>query len=385
MPARFLIFFSLVTLVVLSAHGYVGWRLISSSTLTTTPRVLAWCVVFGFALLAPAAFTARFLARPPVADLAAWVGFSAMGIFSFVFTLTVLRDAAWLAMHLTDTFPTDPQRRLALLQTSNVALLGLAGGLSALGVFSARSRATVVDVRVPIAGLPSALEGFTIAQISDIHVGPTIKRGFIDGIVDAVNQLNADVIAVTGDLVDGSVADLAEHTAPLGRLSARHGVFFVTGNHEYYSGAEEWVSEVRRLGLRALLNEHHVVEHEGERIIVAGVTDFNAGQMLAHHAHDPHKAIANAPEAAVRLLLAHQPRSAYVAADAGFHLQLSGHTHGGQMFPWNFFVRLQQPFNAGLNRMKDLWVYTSRGTGYWGPPMRVGAPSEISRITLTRA
>jgi predicted MPP superfamily phosphohydrolase len=244
----------------------------------------------------------------------------------------------------------------------------------------------VRSVEVAIPKLPQALHGFTIAQISDVHVGPTIKRDYLEAIVDAVNALEADMIAVTGDLVDGSVRELAPHTAPLARLSARHGAFFVTGNHEYYSGAGPWIAEIERLGLRVLVNEHVVLRHEGVALVVAGVTDYSAHHFDPAHRSDPQAAIAGAPrDAGARVLLAHQPRSAFAAVDAGYDLQLSGHTHGGQFLPWNFLVRFQQPFTAGLHRLKDLWVYTSRGTGYWGPPKRLGAPSEITHVRLVSA
>lgn len=259
----------------------------------------------------------------------------------------------------------------------------LAGLVTVIGFINARRVASVVDVEVPIDDLPDALHGFTIAQISDIHVGPTIKRGYLDAIVNVVNGLDADLVAITGDLVDGSVKRLAQHTAPLARLAGRHGAYFVTGNHEYYSNAREWIAEVRRLGLTVLMNEHVVLTHQGAALLLAGVTDYNAHHFDESHRSDPFAALAGAPgHVAVKVLLAHQPRSAAAAADAGFDLQLSGHTHGGQFFPWNLFVPLQQPYTAGLNRLRELWVYTSRGTGYWGPPKRLGAPSEITRLRL---
>jgi predicted MPP superfamily phosphohydrolase len=230
------------------------------------------------------------------------------------------------------------------------------------------------------------LQGFSIAQISDIHVGSQIKRKHVEAIVEAVNGLKADVIAITGDLVDGSVQDLRRHVAPLSGLSARYGVFLVTGNHEYYSGERAWTAEFRRLGLRVLLNEHVVVRHKGASVVLAGVTDFSAHHFDPAQRSDPAAALSGAPpEAVARILLAHQPRSATAAADAGFDLQLSGHTHGGQFWPWNLFVRFQQPFTAGLHRLKHLWVYISRGTGYWGPPNRFGAPSEITLLKLVAA
>ena len=259
-----------------------------------------------------------------------------------------------------------------------------------LGFFSARCTAAVVRVDVPIEGLPPAWHGFTVAQISDIHVGQTIRQRYMRRIADRVNTLGADMVAITGDLVDGGVAELAAHVAPLADLRSRHGTFVVTGNHEYYSGVHAWVTELRRLGLIVLLNEHVVLApgdadaraSAGPHLVLAGVTDFNAAYFDPAHRSDPVRALAGAPPGAVRLLLAHQPRSAAATADAGFHLQLSGHTHGGQFYPRNLFVRLQQPFTAGLHRWGALWVYTSRGTGYWGPPNRFGAPSEITLVRL---
>jgi predicted MPP superfamily phosphohydrolase len=269
-----------------------------------------------------------------------------------------------------------------LSRISAAVVLAATPLITAIGYFMARRVAPVVNVTVPVRGLPAALHGFTIAQISDIHVGTTIRRPFVEAIVQRVNRLNADVVAITGDLVDGSVARLAPHTAPLGELRSRHGTYVVTGNHEYYSGAQGWIQELRRLGARVLLNEHVILEHDGARLALAGVTDYSAHHFVPGHRSDPHGAVSGAPGDLVKILLAHQPRSALQAAEAGYDLQLSGHTHGGQFWPWNLFVRLQQPFTAGLERIGRMWLYINRGTGYWGPPMRFGIPSEITRITL---
>ena len=258
--------------------------------------------------------------------------------------------------------------------------------VTAIGMMVARGRPRIVSVEIPVVDLPERLRGFSIAQISDVHVGATIKRPFVEQIVERVNALGADMIAVTGDLVDGSVAQLAAHTAPLANLRARHGAFFVTGNHEYYSGARAWTSELRRLGLRVLENEHVVVQHDGAALVLAGVTDFTAHHFDPAQRSDPAAAIQGAPAGAgVKILLAHQPSSAEAAARAGFDVQLSGHTHGGQFWPWNLFVGFFQPFTGGLHRLRNLWVYVSRGTGYWGPPNRFGVPSEITHIRLVPA
>ncbi len=366
-------------------HAYVGWRLLPEMPFDPVAIAATALWLIGSAIVIPLGVLAR-LQRRPVSELLTWTALLAIGSFSSLFVLTLVRDVGLLAGSAMSGSIVAATSLAGFRSDSALAVPILAALFTLVGFVNARRRARVRRVDVPIADLPAPLHGFSIAQISDIHVGATIKRDYLDGIVDAVNDLEADMIAVTGDLVDGSVTQLAPHTAPLSRLSARHGAFFVTGNHEYYSGAHAWVDEVRRLGLSVLMNEHVVLQHQGAAVVVAGVTDYSAGHFDPAHRSDPAAAIAGAPsDAGVRLLLAHQPRSAFAAAPAGFDLQLSGHTHGGQFFPWIFLVRLQQPFTAGLHRLGKLWVYISRGTGYWGPPKRLGAPSEITYLRLVPA
>jgi predicted MPP superfamily phosphohydrolase len=371
--------------LLLLLHVYVGARLLPDLPAPDVTLVVGGLLLAASALLIPFAFRWRRSRAVGVRRLLMWSGLVALGAFSTLVVLTLVRDAILLALVVLASFlPLGwPLARIAT--ASALAVPALTALLTLIGYANARRVARVRDVEIPIASLPPALAGFTIAQITDVHVGPTIERDHVDAVVDAVNALDADLVAITGDLVDGSVPELSHHTAPLGRIVARHGVYFVTGNHEYYSGVQPWIAELRRLGIRVLLNEHVVVEHEGERVVVAGVTDVSAHHFVPAHRSDPQKAIAGAPADAVKLLLAHQPRSAPAASSAGFDLQLSGHTHGGQFLPWNFFVRFQQPFAAGLARLGRLWVYTSRGTGYWGPPKRLGAPSEITRLRLVPA
>ncbi len=381
-------------LMVASLHAFIGWRLGPELTVPWG-WVLGLGLVVSSVLMPLSLVASRALARP-WADRLSWVGLLLMGLFSTVFVLTVLRDvlllAAWLVQALGMALPLASMRTLTAQATPLLAL-----GVTFAGLINARRTPAVVRVDVPIAGLPAALHGFTLVQISDVHVGPTIKRAFLQRVVDRVNALKADVVAITGDLVDGKVAELAAHVAPLAGLQSRHGTFFVTGNHEYYSGAPAWITQLRSLGLTVLMNEHVVLHHgessaaQGESqimapLVLAGVTDYSAHHFDPSHRSDPARALQGAPASAlVRILLAHQPRSAQAASDAGFDLQLSGHTHGGQFWPWNLFVPLQQPFTAGLNRLHNLWVYTSRGTGYWGPPKRFGAPSEITALRLVTA
>ncbi|MEO7549309.1 MAG: metallophosphoesterase, partial [Ramlibacter sp.] len=296
---------------------------------------------------------------------------------------TLVRDAALLLAWLAGALGMSGLASARIGGATALAVPLLGTGLTLWGLANARRTARIVTVDVPIAGLPAALQGFTIAQLSDIHVGPTIKGRYLQAIVERVNGMAPDLVAITGDLVDGSVAELSAHVAPLAGLRARHGSYFVTGNHEYYSGAAAWVAELQRLGIPTLMNRHVILAHGGASLVLAGVADFGAHHFDERDRSDPRAALAGAPaDAGAKVLLAHQPRSAAAAAAAGFDLQLSGHTHGGQFLPWNLLVRLQQPFTAGLHRLDRLWVYVSRGTGYWGPPKRLGAPSEITRIRL---
>ncbi len=386
-PMRRTYFGVIVFLGILAAlHAWIGWQLLPALTADAGWIAAGAAVLALSLLLMPAALFAPILKRRGMAEAAAdrlaWAGMLAMGAFSSALLLTLLRAVGLALAPLPDLSAIHLHE---LRETSAWLVLALTVAATAIGFLNARRTAAVVKVSVPIANLPSQLEGFTIVQISDIHVGPTIKRPYLQAIVDKVNALDPDVVAITGDLVDGSVRQLAPHTAPLSQLRARHGAYFVTGNHEYYSNAHEWIAEIRRLGLTVLMNEHVVLRHEGAGLVLAGVTDFTAHQFDPAHRSDPHAAIENAPAGSPRILLAHQPRSAAAAAEAGFDLQLSGHTHGGQFFPWNFFVPLQQPYVAGLKRLRKLWVYVSRGTGYWGPPKRLLAPSEITLVTLTAA
>lgn len=360
-------------------HGYIGWRLV--------PDLGPWrdaglaLVIGSLAMMLLAILARGRLPRMQAARLAE-PGLFMAGFSSLLLVFTLLRDLLLLvgAVTLSST------HEYTLRSVTALSVVGLAAIATAVGFAAARRRARIVNVDVPIQNLPPALHGFSIAQISDVHVGHAIRREYVEAIVDAVNGLRPDLIAVTGDIVDGPVKDLGSHTAPLGRLTSRHGTFLVTGNHEYYAGAGPWIAEFRRLGLNVLLNEHAVLTHDGAPLVIAGVTDFSAHHFNPQQRSDPAAALAGAPaNAGARILLAHQPRSAPAAATAGYDLQLSGHTHGGQFWPWNLFVRFQQPFTAGLHKLNQLWVYVSRGTGYWGPPNRFGAPSEITRLRLVPA
>jgi len=261
---------------------------------------------------------------------------------------------------------------------------GLAGVLVviAYGVIHARQTPTVRRVRVPLANLPRDADGYTIVQLTDVHVGWTLGAEFVERVVARVNELAPDLVVLTGDLVDGHVRELAQHVAPLANLRARDGVFAVTGNHEYYWNVHAWLAHFSSLGIRFLRNEHVTIRGAFE---LSGTDDITAAAMAEGHGEDLAAAIAGRDPALPLVLLAHHPRSVTSAAPAGVDLQLSGHTHGGQLLPLGWLVRLFEPRVAGLSRFGPTWLYVSEGTGFWGPPMRIGTSCEIAAITLANA
>ena len=367
-------------------HAYVALRLLPGVAAASgaVPAVLLAVLLAVSAALVPLALRRRRGKRTPEeirrSDMLAWASLTLMGLFSSLFVLTLLRDAVELVLLLGRLAGLRTPDRWLDLSASGVVVLALLVTLA--GFYNARKAPRVKTVDIPLKDLPPALQGFKIAQISDMHVGPTIKRPAMKYVVAKINQLQVDVVAITGDLVDGNVYELSRHVAPLAGLRSSHGTFFVTGNHEYYSGVHPWLKYLPTLGVRVLVNEHVILLHRHAPIVIAGVTDYSAAAYDTSHRTDVALAITGAPRAAVKVLLAHQPRSSQAAEAAGFDLQISGHTHGGQFLPWNFFVRFQQPFTAGLHRVKEMLVYVSRGTGYWGPPKRFGAPSEITLLRL---
>jgi predicted MPP superfamily phosphohydrolase len=381
-----------IVLVVLGiGYAYIGWRVIIPAKLVMPWKLYAWLAL---ALMFLLPFSSMFLLRydERLVDPLSWVVYVGLGFLSFVFTLLLIRDVVWLGSLgigklmtlLQSSAPTaDPSRRDFLLHATNLGVLGVAAAFTAYGIYEARRRPGLVNITIPLQNLPSDFEGFRIVQITDIHAGLTVKRDWIETIVREVQDLKPDLIAFTGDLADGSVPHLRDDVAPLGELNAPYGKFFVTGNHEYYSGVEPWVEEAKRLGYDVLNNEHRIVQRNGASVVLAGVTDYSGGQFLPSHQSDPSASVRNAPSDSVKILLAHQPRTLYEAETLGVDLILSGHTHGGQFFPWNLVATIGQPFIKGLHRVNGTWLYVSKGTGYWGPPVRLGARSEITVVTLT--
>lgn len=361
---------------VVGLHVYLGVRLIDDAQVPAPWASLAWGALWASFLSIFAGFIGGRVLPRRLAKVAQWVGFVWMGAFGLLLVTVGVSDVLLLvARQLTDVGPEWPSWRA-------LGVFSLVAPAMAWGFFVS-SRPVVKRVTVRVPGLAPALDGFRIAQISDVHIGETLGRDFAEAVAAQVNALDADLVAVTGDLVDGSVRRLRHEVEPLGAMRARHGVFYVTGNHEYYHGGPQWLAEGRRLGWTVLQNEHRVVA-DG-KLVVGGVTDLEGARFSPAHAPRVDVAFDGAPAGVPRVLLAHQPRFARHAKAQGVALMLSGHTHGGQIFPFNFFVKLQQPVVGGLERIEGVLTYTSLGTGYWGPPFRIGPRGEVTELTLRPA
>lgn len=267
-------------------------------------------------------------------------------------------------------------RRLLLARGAAIFAGLTAASITGYGVKTALGPPQLDRVQLPLAKLPRAMDGTRLAVVSDIHLGPLTGTRHASRIVELINSVNADIVCIVGDLVDGSVAELGRFAAPLAGIESRRGAYFVTGNHEYYSGYQEWVTEVARLGVRPLRNER--LELGG--LDLAGVNDLGGADF--GDGPDLRRALGDRDTARPVVLMAHQPVVARDAAPYGVDLQVSGHTHGGQMVPFNLLVSLEQPVVSGFGVVDGVPVYVTNGAGFWGPPVRVGAPPQVTVIEL---
>ncbi len=376
-----------VALLVLSSlswatHRYVWARLI---------RDASWPAPWGFVLtvavcllgvLVPLVFVAvRWLPRSANVPLA-WAVYTWLGVVLYLLLLTALADAALGVAALVGALPEDPERRRFVARAVAVAVGALSAVIAAGGAANVARGFAIRHVRIPVVRLPRAASGYSIVQLTDVHVGPTIGRAFVEQMVASANALVPDLVVITGDLVDGTVEALRDLVEPLRGLRAKDGVFFVTGNHEYYSGADAWIAHLATLGVRVLRNERVSIR---DAFDLAGVDDWSARRMLPGHGQDVARAVSGRDPSRAVVLLAHQPKALPEALTAEVDVQLSGHVHGGQLIPFNWLARLDQPFVSGLHRVRDTWLYVSSGTGYWGPPMRVGSRAELTRVELVSA
>ena len=380
MLGRLLIFLSVLLLLLGGASLYLGLRSLALCPALGRHPALVWGALGAFVLLM---LSAPLLHRALPAQAACrmeflyWVSY---GLFGLVSTFLVYLLAADLLQFLA-------RRLLQAPATVGCVAWGLAAGLALLsnllGLVVVLRPVGVERHEIPVAALAPGLEGFRIVQISDLHVGPFTGSAGLERLVAQVNALEPDLVAVTGDLVDGEADGARDKVALLSAIRARHGVCFVTGNHEYYSGVGPWIQELKAMGWRVLMNEHALLSHEGAGLAVLGMPD-PTGRGTRSGGPDLAKALAGVPPEAFKLLLFHPPTGTEAAARAGVQLQLSGHTHGGQYFPWSLLVNRLWRYAQGLHREGGLWIHTSRGTGFWGPPNRFGVPPELTLLVLRK-
>jgi predicted MPP superfamily phosphohydrolase len=364
------------------SHYYLAQRLVLDAGLAPPWRGLALGAIAALgASLVLHPLAERWLGRPG-ARLIAWPASLWLG-FSFLLLLGLFAsDAAlWLAGGVAAAAEDLPGPGAgAGVRAAAVVLLALLAGLAALRSGLAPPQLRRVEIELP--RWPAGRDGYRIVQISDIHIGPILGRGFAAGVVERVNALAPDLVAVTGDLVDGKLERLADEVAPFAGLRGRDGVFFVTGNHDHYSGADDWALAIAGLGLRVLRNQRVAIGDGDSAFDLVGVDDHRGDLIGGAGGEDLGRALAGRDSARPAILLAHDPSTFRRASTLGIDLQLSGHTHGGQIWPFGLLVRLVIPTVAGRHARGAAQLYVSRGTGFWGPPMRLFAPAEITEIVL---
>lgn len=368
---------SIFFIVIAVANYYVSARLFSYAPIPQVHFLVPLIVALAFFLLEIIDIRTTFLQTSPVLKFMISV---TTGTFFSLILYVFLADLILLGTRLMpDMFP-----YVVMVKSLFWAIVAVTVTTVGIGAFQALKGPQIKEVSVSIANLPPSFEGYKILQITDLHMGGTIRKSYVENVVEMANNANADLIALTGDFADGLVKDLMEEANHLGDLKSKDGIYFVTGNHEYYHDLPNWRPLYESMGFRILSNRHEVIEKGGDKLVVAGVTDYSTLGMTSDERTDIAKAANGMPEDAVKLLLMHQPTMYKEAADAGFDLQLSGHTHGGQFFPWTLTIPFFHDFYKGLGRYKDLQVYVSVGTGYWGPALRTFNPTEITVLTLTK-
>jgi hypothetical protein len=379
-----LVFLAIAVTVTTVIHLYLWQRLVRD-----TARSRRWRRIGGFAVLGAAVvMVATLFGEPSLPGSVAWLsapGYVWLGVMFYLWVSLLVLELPVLAVRLSarrGSAP-DPERRLLLRRGAAIAAGLAAVGVSGYGMSRAYGPPKVTRLAVPLARLDPRADGLRVAVIADIHVGPLYGAGQVERVVEIVNRLDADLVTVVGDMVSSEVGKVRESAAPLRGLRSRYGSFFVTGNHEYYNGYEEWIEAAEELGLRVLRNQRVEIAHRGGAIDLAGVNDLEGTRYddppdyaAALDDRDPSRPV---------LLMAHQPVQVHEAAAYGVDLQVSGHTHGGQLYPFDFLVRAQQPVVSGLSEVDGTLVYVTNGAGFWGPPIRVGADPDITLLELRSA
>ncbi|ADD68764.1 metallophosphoesterase [Denitrovibrio acetiphilus DSM 12809] len=312
-----------------------------------------------------------------------WIGYFTVGVVSILFCASVIQVAVNIFGYVVSKSSSrfSPARRHFLSKTMGSAMSLAVVPVSGYGFYRAVGDPVIKTIEIKKNGLNAAIDGFKIVQLTDIHVGPTIGAGKVRRIVEMTNTLSPDIVVITGDLVDGAAKYIADYITPLNNLQSKYGTYFVTGNHEYYSGASAWLRKIRELGIKVLDNSNEIIPHNGANLLLAGIPDIHADR-FGYERYDPAKAKQTESPYDFSVILSHRPEIAREVAEHGYDLQLSGHTHGGQYFPWTYVIYLFHEFVKGLYEINNMSLYVSKGTAYWGPPLRIGAEPEITEIVL---
>ena len=385
----FIIFFFLVIVIITLIHYYLWLRLVKNTNFNAGAKNIGTyffiILSISFPLIVAFSRLSSFKTFLPLL----WVCYLWLGIMFLLFSALLFFDVIKLFLFITSKFfitsknPICLERREFISRAIGLTVSAFALKASYSGVKNYFAEPIVVTKNISLTNLPSLFKGFKIVQISDLHIGQLMTGNAVKEIVYQVNSLNPDIIAITGDLVDGSTAKLLKEVTYLKNLKAKRGVFFVTGNHEYYSGVSDWIPEIEKMGIEVLSNKSVKIEKGDDYFYLVGVNDHKAKKFGKKHAADFDKAFLNLEDDKKKILLAHRPIAVKEAFKYGVDLVLSGHTHGGQIWPFQYLVYLKHPYLKGLYQYKSTKLYVNQGTGCWGPPMRLGSFNEITEITLS--
>jgi predicted MPP superfamily phosphohydrolase len=377
--ASFLVFFIIVTSIYSAGHYYIYSWLVRW---TEPARPLRRSIQLGFLLLILSFPASRILAQVdynPFTYFLTLVSSTWMGLVLYFVLLFLAID---LGLSFLRLFAFLGGKKIALSLRSRRILAGCAAlGVLLLGgvAWLEAHDLGVTRLDIPIKGLPAEMDGFTLVQVSDLHYGMLTENGKLLRVVERVNELKPDLIVITGDLVDEGVSHMEDMAQPLKQLKSRRGVLAVTGNHEYYAGVNRAAAIMISAGVEVLRNEIKVLPGG---LQVLGVDDPTGARRMGEPAADLERQLSQLDPKKPSILLYHQPIYFEKAASLGVGLQLSGHTHGGQLYPIIYISRMIYPRTPGLHRVGESKLYVSRGAGTWGPPMRLGSPPEIVHITL---
>ena len=387
----FIVFITLLGIM----HGYVGWKIFSGLNLNSSFAIIGIILIAILTLLPVLPILFRYNGyESSFLDKLSLIGYTSLGFFTLSFVAFLSKDllfkvwgfiSSFFSADVKQQITLDVDKREFLEKSLSIGILSLIGPTTAYGFYSARKGPTIINQDIYLKNLPDSFENFTIAQISDLHVGPTIKKTYVEKVVNQISTINPDLIAITGDMVDGSIDYLRRDLEPLSQVVAKYGTYFVTGNHEYYSGAERWLDETDRMGFTNLVNDNKLITIKDQNIALAGVNDYRAHQIIPSHRSNPERAIKGINNEKVKILLAHQPASIFKANEAGYDLQISGHTHGGQFWPFTYPTKQANPYLSGLHDHNGTQIYVNSGTGYWGPPLRLGVTAEITLFRLKKS